>query len=56
MAVTSTRLPAGFGNAVFRQPIMEMVNGTFCVSAASSPLFWRKIAEIGPGLREFSGL
>jgi hypothetical protein len=45
-----------FRQRSFRQPIMEVVNETFCVPAASSPLFWRKIAAIGPGLLEFSGL
>jgi hypothetical protein len=35
---------------------MELVNGTFGVPAASSPLFRRKVAVVGRGEREFSGL
>jgi hypothetical protein len=32
-----------------------MVNGRFCVTAASSPCFWRKIAPIRAPEREFCG-
>jgi hypothetical protein len=39
--------------AKFGQPITEMVNGTFGVFAASSPFFWRRVAPIKQGEREF---
>jgi hypothetical protein len=35
------------------KPIMEMVNGTFWATAASSPCFWRKVASIDRLNREF---
>jgi hypothetical protein len=39
--------------AKFRQPITEMVNGTFGVFAASSPFFRRRVAPIKQSELEF---
>jgi hypothetical protein len=40
----------------FGQPIMEVVNGTFEASAASSPCFWLWVASIARRKSEFCGL
>jgi hypothetical protein len=37
------------------QPIMELVNGTFGVFAASLPCFWQRLASIGRRKWEFQG-
>src|SRR3979409_2704722 len=52
MAITQISSPP-IRQRSFRQPTTEIVKGTFCVAAASSPCFWRKVAPIGEPEREF---
>jgi hypothetical protein len=42
--------------AKFGQPITGMVNGTFCLSAASLPCFLQKVASIPEPKRKIRGL
>ncbi len=39
----------------FRQPITEMVNGTFWPPAAGLPCFWQRVAAIGGPDKKFCG-
>jgi hypothetical protein len=38
--------PRRSGSGIFREPIIPVVNATFGLTAASSPCFWRRVAQL----------